>query len=37
MTDNVNMEKSRTYIFDFPILTPIYYGSIKSTYIVYYI
>ena len=29
MTNNGNVKKSWTYISDFPILTSIYYGSIK--------
>ena len=31
------VKRSWTYISDFPILTSIYYGSIKSIYTVYYI
>ena len=31
------VKKSWTYISDFPILTSIYYGSIKSIYTVYHI
>ena len=40
MTNNGNMEKSRSHgliYLTFPILTSIYYGSIKSIYTVYYI